>query len=244
MNSYRAKIYSKYNETFYSHLNKCGESAYRQTSKTLRRLYKKFLPENRSAQILDIGCGTGYFLYALKTMGYTNVEGIDISEQQVTIAKSLGLNVTQSDIFEFLRDKNQQYDVIIATDLLEHLTKNEIIELLDSANKAMRPEGIFMCAVPNASSPFASRCRYIDFTHETGFTEETFKEIFEVTNFKVSHIMGEKVRPRTIKAVIRYVMSGCFKFVWKLFMIAELGSQAGGTPLDYKLICIAQKSVD
>lgn len=241
MDVYREKIYSKYVDALYKNLNKFDESAFKRNAKTISQIYSKSLPKNRSALILDLGCGPGYFVYALKTMGYTNVEGIDTSEQQVAIAKGYGLNVIQCDLFEFFLDKNQQYDVIIATDILEHLTKNEIIELLDIANKALRPEGIFICAVPNASSPFGTRLRYVDLTHEVGFTEETLKEIFEVTNFKVSHISGEKVRPRTIKAVIRYGVSAFFKFIWKLFMIAELGSQAIGVPLEYKLIGIARK---
>ena len=113
--------------------------------------------------------------------------------------------------------------------------------MLDIANKALRPEGIFICAVPNANSPFATRLRYIDLTHELSFTEESLREIFEVTNFRVFHIGGEKVKPRTIKAVIRYVMSAFLKFVWKLFMIAELGRPAARLSLEYKLIAAARK---
>lgn len=241
MDGYREKIYPRYIDALYNNVNRFDESAFKQYARTYAQIYSRFLPQNRSAKILDVGCGPGYFVYALKTMGYTNVEGIDTSEQQVAIAKGYGLNVTQFDLFEFLLDKNQQYDVIIATDILEHLTKNEIVELLDIANKTLRPEGIFICAVPNANSPFATRLRYIDLTHELSFTEESLREIFEVTNFRVFHIGGEKVKPRTIKAVIRYVMSAFLKFVWKLFMIAELGRPAARLSLEYKLIAVARK---
>ena len=46
------------------------------------------LPKNKDAKILVIGCGLGHEVYALNKLGYSNVNGIDISEPQIRIAKA------------------------------------------------------------------------------------------------------------------------------------------------------------
>ena len=57
----------------------------------------------KSARILDIGCGSGSFLKALSEHGYTEITGIDLSEEQVKLAHQLGVTqVQQGDLVEFL----------------------------------------------------------------------------------------------------------------------------------------------
>jgi 2-polyprenyl-3-methyl-5-hydroxy-6-metoxy-1,4-benzoquinol methylase len=217
------------------------EEAYINNGRNTKRLFKKFLPANKQAKILDVGCGVGYFLYGLKQMGYTNAEGIDYSNEQIAAAKKFGLNAVEGNLFEYMSDNKSEYDVIIATDILEHLHKDEIIKLLDLAHIAMKDDGIFICAVPNASWPFAPHLRYKDLTHELSFTEETLGEILKVTNFEAIYIGGEKSRPRTVKALIRYVLRVIFRSFWKVFMIAEMGKDAIGISLSSKIIAVAQK---
>ena len=48
----------------------------------LRRAIRSFLPRDLAAPILDIGCGTGGFLDALRSVGYSCAEGVDLSASQ------------------------------------------------------------------------------------------------------------------------------------------------------------------
>ncbi|MFB0561445.1 MAG: class I SAM-dependent methyltransferase [Candidatus Lokiarchaeia archaeon] len=60
-------------------------------------------------EILDVGCGTGYYIPALMKRG--NTEGIDISEKVIKIAQKMGLkNCKLGNIFDFKSDK--KYDTI------------------------------------------------------------------------------------------------------------------------------------
>ena len=45
--------------------------------------YKAFLPEDRNAAILDIGCGPGDFVRYLHGLGYRNITAVDIDEAAV-----------------------------------------------------------------------------------------------------------------------------------------------------------------
>src|SRR2546425_7732524 len=70
----------------------------------LKRLIQHWIPEDRSIKILDLGCGYGALLYFLKAAGYCNLKGIDVSPEQVTVAKQLGLDSAQAgDLLDILR---------------------------------------------------------------------------------------------------------------------------------------------
>ena len=64
-----------------------------------------------------------------------------------------------------------------ATDLLEHLTKPEVLATFDAVAAALRPGGRFVARVPNAVSPFGGHTRYGDFTHETWYTARSVRQL-------------------------------------------------------------------
>ncbi|MBL0024752.1 MAG: class I SAM-dependent methyltransferase [Saprospiraceae bacterium] len=46
---------------------------------------------DKNSNILDIGCGTGSFLFHLKKLGFYNTYGIDISQEQINVAHNYGI---------------------------------------------------------------------------------------------------------------------------------------------------------
>ena len=90
--------------------------------------YGKLLPLDKNVKILDIGCGMGHFLYYLKTRGYKNFSGIDIGEKQVDFCKKHFTNhVEVANVMNYLKDLEEEYDVIVMNDLIEHIVKDEVI---------------------------------------------------------------------------------------------------------------------
>lgn len=89
--------------------------------------YGRLLPPNKDAQMLDIGCGKGSFVFYLQQRGYHRALGIDLSEEQVEYGRSLGIsNILSADVHHFLSDKKGAYDCITAFDVLEHFTRQEV----------------------------------------------------------------------------------------------------------------------
>ena len=92
------------------------------------------MPEDKKAEIIDLGCGNGGFVYWLQQIGYQNAEGIDISAEQIEAGQKLGIkNIRQADIKEFLITQlPNNYDVIFMRDILEHFNKEEILDVLET----------------------------------------------------------------------------------------------------------------
>src|SRR5215472_12832898 len=86
------------------------------------RILSAYLPQDKAASILDVGCGMGFALLALKQLGFREIAGIDTDPGQVASCKAKGLAVTQcADSVEFLKSNPGRYGMILALDLLEHI---------------------------------------------------------------------------------------------------------------------------
>lgn len=95
------KVYDTYMESQFRSFHELSKKEYENALKMYDTNYRKFLPSDKNIKILDIGCGTGQFLYYLKEKGYKNYYGIDISKQQVEFCKKITKNVEQVGVFEF-----------------------------------------------------------------------------------------------------------------------------------------------
>jgi len=103
---------------------------------------------------LDYGCGPGTFIG-----NYSRLEsvGVDISEIQISFAKKkYGTN------FEFFNTSqieqenfNKKFDVITSIELIEHLTDEEILKLLDDLYDLLDEGGILVLTTPNFSSTYS-----------------------------------------------------------------------------------------
>jgi len=98
--------------------------------------------------ILDIGCGTGILVDILNRNGYL-ADGVDSSVDSINYAKVHRKgNFYLSSIENF--KKNRDYDLIIATQLIEHLRDPNIFLL--NVKRILRPKGYLYIETPNLNS--------------------------------------------------------------------------------------------
>ncbi|MFH1456927.1 MAG: class I SAM-dependent methyltransferase [Patescibacteria group bacterium] len=101
---------------------------------------------DKTDKILDIGCSGGPLINSLKHNGFINIYGIDISMDAINLCKKRGLNnVTVMD-GKKTQFKNEDFDVIIASDILEHI-KNDHSALLEWY-RLLKPNGKLILFVP------------------------------------------------------------------------------------------------
>jgi cyclopropane fatty-acyl-phospholipid synthase-like methyltransferase len=216
------ELHERYFESIFSRSNILSKEEFESASINYEREYEELLPKNKNAKILDLGCGTGHFLYFLQKNGFKNYIGIDISDQQISSCKeNISKSVEVFDAFEFLKDKEGRYDVIVANDFLEHILKERVIELVKLINHSLKSGGKFIMKTPNMSNPFVLDLRYKDFTHEIGFTEKSLYQVLSVADFKSIQIYPSKiVFPLTPKGIIsRAILSVYYFVIKKLFAL-------------------------
>lgn len=152
--TYRTDLYNRYQSTFKA---RDGQSAKRHDSGEAIHPFRGWLPSDRRAPILDLGCGSGQLLYALQDLGYSNVAGVDIGPEQVKSARELGLNVEQADAISYLAEHVGHFQLMLACDVLEHLTRDEALRFLQHARHAAVPGGCLLLRVPKRQCPARKR---------------------------------------------------------------------------------------
>jgi 2-polyprenyl-3-methyl-5-hydroxy-6-metoxy-1,4-benzoquinol methylase len=96
------------------------ESEYHKiTTQEIYDLMIKPLKLKKTANILDVGCGPGYFLDIMKKNKYKNAVGTTLSKEDIKICEDKGHTVRREDI-SFLTDKDESLDFIFCRQVLEH----------------------------------------------------------------------------------------------------------------------------
>ena len=240
--SYKDELYTSYVNTHIRHRKKAGDLGdFARRARAYQRIFGRFVPSDKSAKIMDLGCGPGSIVWWLRDRGYRDVAGIDISQEQVDIAHGLGLDcVEKGDIFEFLRADGADYDVLFARDVLEHLDKESCFQFVKLCQARLKSGGRLILQVPNAESPFFGRIRYGDFTHELAFTPSSVSQIGYATGF-------DKIEVFPIRPVPIGVRSSIRRFMWffveaAIKALVRIESPGAGSVVTTNLLVVASKS--
>lgn len=181
------------------------------------------LPADRETKIVDLGCGSGFLVAYLQRAGFRHAIGIDSSKEQADYAAANGLPVRHGDAIEFVKTSGP-FGTIIATDFIEHLTKDEIVDFLMAARGALEPWGKVILSTPNASSLFGPTGRYFDFTHEVAFTENSLRQVLVSCGFHDIVIRDNRIpfgfRP---KRLLRWVLYNLQHLLLRAAFSIEVG---------------------
>ncbi len=149
--------------------------------------YLKYMPENKDVNTLIISCGPGYFVDMLNRNGYKNILGIDSDPEKVKYAKEKNLNCRAERAFEFLQNNlsKTKFDVIIAEQEINHLSKGELLEFLDLCKNNLVKGGTLIVHVINGANPIVgAESLAQNFDHQFTFTEYSLKQALEYRKFK------------------------------------------------------------
>ena len=88
---------------------------------------------NKNSKILDAGCGTGLVGIELKKYGYSNIEGVDFSQNMLNLVpQSIYKKIEKIDLNKALKFKDNIYDVImcVGTFTYGHVKPQALDELI------------------------------------------------------------------------------------------------------------------
>lgn len=162
------------------------EDQFRGSPEDIRRRVSEYLPTFAGAMdVLDVGCGRGEFLAALRDHGVQG-RGIDINGAMVEVCRQQGLDATEADGLSYLRAQpDGSLGGLFAAQVIEHLEPRYLTALLDAAFDKLRPGAPIVLETINPACWFAFFESYIrDITHVRAIHPETLKYLLVASGFQ------------------------------------------------------------
>jgi 2-polyprenyl-3-methyl-5-hydroxy-6-metoxy-1,4-benzoquinol methylase len=136
----------------------------------------------QTGAVLDVGCGSGAFLFQLKQRFPHDYQilGTDVSGPPLDYAASQAVSVARGNFLE-LAFKETKVDAITFWAVLEHLSEPK--RFVEKAASLLKEGGLCFVLVPNMSSLavklLGRRYRYIYPQHLNYFTDNTLRRLVE-----------------------------------------------------------------
>lgn len=164
---------------------------------------------SKEAIIFDMGCGSGSLLKVLQKRGYQNCTGMDISPEQVKQAADFGVkNVVLGNAINYVKSEQEACDLLLGMDIIEHFTKDELVELLLHIRKFLRPGGRAIFRTPNLDAPLATAFANGDFTHENYLNASSAAQVMLACGFSEVKVLPSYMNTyHPVKEILR-------KFFW------------------------------
>lgn len=171
----------------------------------------------QSAKILEVGCGAGQFIRAIKQMRSKFIcHGCDISQSAIDRAKSSNdsVNYDLSNIMKFPYD-DDKFDAVLVFDVLEH-AKNADAILLE-VKRVLKTDGLFYCFVPCEGDSLSlwnmlrKKGKYVYLTkkyagHINYFSRKNLLELLEKHSFKIERIKYSEHALGQLLGVATFIM--------------------------------------
>jgi ubiquinone/menaquinone biosynthesis C-methylase UbiE len=156
-----------------------------------KHFFQKLLPSN--ASVLELGAGWCDFINTIEADQKIAVDiwdGIEKhakSDVRTIIGSATDLDGVSS----------ESTDMIFASNLFEHLTQAQIIEILSQASRILKKTGRLVLVQPNFRTSYK---RYFDdYTHVTIWTDTGMTTFLEANGFQIEQVQA-KFLPLTVKS--------------------------------------------
>jgi 2-polyprenyl-3-methyl-5-hydroxy-6-metoxy-1,4-benzoquinol methylase len=214
-----SEAFHRYQETHEGHFDYTGREEWAHKFFELN-----FLPllTPKHHTVLEIACGAGDMLRVFREKGYTAV-GTDLCPDNVRRTEGV-----------FLHDvlvkpiRSHRFDIIVMMGVIEHLKKDALLVALRNVRSMLAPNGLVFITTQNMDSPMGDHFRYLDITHELGFTRESLAQVGRLADFKrveVYKTQNPGEQPRGWKGVVKRLyrlvyelhlrlLGGCYRGTW------------------------------
>ncbi len=149
-------------------------------------------------RLLDVGCGTGFFLEAARTRGW-DVAGIDPSPFAVEQVRALGIEAHKGLLHE-VDLPEASFDAVALLQVVEHLLDPR--DLLERCRRLLKPGGALLVATPNPASLLARTQRerfnyWIPPVHCVWYPPRTLKRLLADAGFESPRVSTWSARARS-----------------------------------------------
>jgi len=183
------------------------EDAFRGSDNSVAEKLEAYLPTFAGASdVVDLGCGRGEFLAALRSAGVT-ARGVDTNAAMVAVAREQGLDVTRNDALGYIASlPDESIGGVIATQVVEHLEPSYLFKLLEALSRTLRHGAPIVLETINPACWYAFFSSYIrDITHVRPVHPETLQYLLRASGFERVEIRYRSPLPDHVKLQMAFV---------------------------------------
>lgn len=151
------------------------------TWRVICRHLARYVPE--TARVLDLGAGYCSFINAVRA---GERHALDANPGFIHFAEP-GVHTHVGRCHALSAFPAAHFDVVFASNLLEHLAGNELEETLREVRRVLRPGGYFVLMQPNFR--YCMREYFDDYTHQTVFTHVSLADLLRAHDFEVETVV-------------------------------------------------------
>jgi SAM-dependent methyltransferase len=189
------------------------ENLFRGSIEEIKKRQSIYLPyvteahaHSKGLFFLDAGCGRGEFLTLLDGHGIP-ARGVDISRPATDQVIEANIDVTLSDVFEYLKGLEDNSLIGLSMfQVIEHLDFKNIHTVLKTAFKKISLHGLIILESVNPYCPTALGKFYLDPTHKRPYAPDLIKFMLEWYGFEKVRIIYSSPVPKRLyfKEAVRY----------------------------------------
>jgi SAM-dependent methyltransferase len=181
MSSLKEKFDEKYFEDGVRHRVSAYENYRWMPERTIREA-SSIINNIQFDKVLDFGCAKGFMVYAMRLLG-KEAYGVDVSEYAVTNGHPKVREFLS--VIESAEDVKGGWDLIIAKDVLEHIPKEKLPEVLAALRR--RCKYLFIGVPLGDGKRYRIREYEMDVTHVVREPEEWWLTTIVEAGFKIKY---------------------------------------------------------
>lgn len=183
----------------------------------IKKELKKWASEHPEAAVLDAGSGFGQYVYYMgRKHPEWKIKGLDVKTEQIddctNFFQKIGFNNVTFEVADLTKlDFDEQFDLVICVDVMEHIEEDELV--LKNYFKALKPGGMLLISTPSdqGGSDVHSHEHEEDGVH--GFIDEHVRDGYSITD-----LSDKFKRAGFQRNQIRYQYGKPGKLSWRLSM--------------------------
>jgi 2-polyprenyl-3-methyl-5-hydroxy-6-metoxy-1,4-benzoquinol methylase len=213
---------------------------------------------DKSATILDIGCGTGPHAIELAKRGYS-VTGVDLSASQLDRARikaaAENVNVLFVKANALYLDYSSQFDAVIMVEAAFAVMETDELnfDILKNASRALRQHGVFILVTMNGLFPlFHSVKDYINAYYDHDVIKASTFDLMTFRNYSKYEHVDDDGNKHLLNCSERYYVPSELLWLLKTVGFSEIGMYAAEmekwsrdkklTTEDLEMLVVARKN--
>jgi 2-polyprenyl-3-methyl-5-hydroxy-6-metoxy-1,4-benzoquinol methylase len=180
-------------------------------------------------RVLEIGPGLGEFLHFVGEKGVTVIDIVDRDRGVLGRVQSQfpvrNAWMCSAEEIASLDGELEEYDRIFLLQVMEHIETRHLQSFLRTLYGHLAPGGMIVITVPNGGNPLSIVERYSDITHHNLFSENSLKELVELTELPgaVCRVQGYRIPPVSLLDGARIAAQAALHLLLKAIMVINGG---------------------